>query len=114
MPVDEQAFAGQSHEEEDNDNKGTQNSVPFYKLFVFSDFWDTILMFVGTIGAIAHGINPALMALLFGDLADAFGGNQTESVLPVVSRVCPPSFIHSSSSSNQLIDFPSPSIAGVT
>ncbi|KAL8544764.1 hypothetical protein ACS0TY_005114 [Phlomoides rotata] len=85
MPVDEQAFAAPAAEEEDK--KATENTVPFYKLFVFSDFWDKILMLVGTIGAVAHGINPALMALLFGDLADAFGGKNTEDLVSVVSRV---------------------------
>lgn len=87
MAVDEQAFAGPETKSHEDEEKESQNTVPFYKLFAFSDFWDRILMLLGTFGAIGHGINPALMALLFGDLTDAFGENNTESVLPVVSRV---------------------------
>nr|QVT92379.1 ABC transporter [Salvia miltiorrhiza] len=63
------------------------NVVPFYKLFVFSDWWDKILMLVGSMGAIGNGMNPPLMALLFGELADAFGRTQTHNVLPVVCKV---------------------------
>ncbi|KAL1553054.1 ATP-binding cassette, sub-B (MDR TAP), member 4 [Salvia divinorum] len=64
-----------------------KNVVAFYKLFVFSDWLDKILMLVGTLGAIGNGMNPPLMALLFGELADAFGRTQTGNVLPVVCKV---------------------------
>lgn len=96
MPVEEQAFAdrGQNVDTQSDDTshvtaeeKETQNAVPFYKLFVFSDWWDKILMLIGTIGAIGNGLNPPLMAFLFGDLADAFGGTQNDKVVAVVSKV---------------------------
>ncbi|KAI3449334.1 hypothetical protein Pfo_005999 [Paulownia fortunei] len=98
MPVEEQAFAarGQSLDTQSDTSSGahgtaeekdTPNAVPFYKLFVFSDWWDKILMLVGTIGAIGNGLNPPLMAFLFGELADAFGRNQNDDVLPVVCKV---------------------------
>lgn len=98
MPVEEQAFAAGSENQEspsevasdDNNKEETTNAVPFYKLFVFSDFWDKILMLVGTLGAVGNGLNPPLMSLLFGELADAFGSTQTQTdnVVPIVSRVC--------------------------
>lgn len=72
---------------EENQNAAAAATVPFFKLFYFSDSWDKILMVVGTLGAIGNGMNQPLMALLFGELADAFGRTQTESVLPVVCRV---------------------------
>ncbi|PIN20098.1 Multidrug/pheromone exporter, ABC superfamily [Handroanthus impetiginosus] len=99
MPVEEQAFAPSDQNEETQsdasspgnhgvaDEKEAENAVPFYKLFTFSDWWDKLLMLVGTLGAIGNGMNPPLMALLFGELADAFGRSQTDRVLPVVCRV---------------------------
>ncbi|KAL7150975.1 hypothetical protein ABFS83_04G001400 [Erythranthe nasuta] len=95
MPVEERAFAGGSENQEEtqsessssDENKDAQNTVSFYKLFVFSDGWDKILMFIGTLGALGNGFNPPLMALLFGELADAFGANREGKSLPVVSKV---------------------------
>ncbi|MBA0763440.1 hypothetical protein Gotri_012880 [Gossypium trilobum] len=64
------------------------NTVPFYKLFAFADSRDTLLMIVGTIGAVGNGICMPLMTILFGDLIDAFGENQNDDrVVDVVSRV---------------------------
>ncbi|MBA0709380.1 hypothetical protein Golax_024416 [Gossypium laxum] len=64
------------------------NTVPFYKLFAFADSRDTLLMIVGTIGAVGNGICTPLMTILFGDLIDAFGENQNDDrVVDVVSRV---------------------------
>ncbi|KAK4492667.1 hypothetical protein RD792_003487 [Penstemon davidsonii] len=95
MAVEEEAFAnrGQSPETQSqtsSDNESTKNNnntVPFYKLFTFSDSWDKLLMFLGTISAIGHGLNSPLMAFLFGELADAFGRNQTDRVMLVVPPV---------------------------
>lgn len=72
-----------------NDTKSSSSNktVPLYKLFGFSDGWDKLLMFLGSVGAIGNGLNPSLMAFLFGQLADAFGSNQSGPVLPIVSRV---------------------------
>ncbi|KAK4406878.1 ABC transporter B family member 11 [Sesamum angolense] len=96
MPVEEEAFAGrgQNNMETQSDNAEQQHkkddenaAVPFYKLFIFSDWWDKLLMLLGTIGAIGNGLNSPLMALLFGELADAFGTSQNDKVLPVVCKV---------------------------
>ncbi|KAL2510440.1 ABC transporter B family member 4 [Abeliophyllum distichum] len=67
--------------------KETINSVPFYKLFFSVDSKDKLLMIVGTIAAIGNGLNPPLMAFLFGELADAFGQTKTQDISPVVSKV---------------------------
>ncbi|XP_073136578.1 ABC transporter B family member 21-like isoform X2 [Henckelia pumila] len=84
MAAEEEALASRGRNLEDESSSGT---VSFAKLFSFSDAWDKILIVVGTIAAIGHGLNPAFMALLFGELADAFGGNQSGKVLPLVSKV---------------------------
>ncbi|GMI98931.1 P-GLYCOPROTEIN 4, MULTIDRUG RESISTANCE 4, ARABIDOPSIS P-GLYCOPROTEIN 4, ATP-binding cassette B4 [Hibiscus trionum] len=63
------------------------NSVPFYKLFTFSDSRDIMLMLIGTISAIGNGLCMPLVTILFGDLADAFGQNQSNKVVDVVSKV---------------------------
>ncbi|GMI98930.1 P-glycoprotein 21, ATP-binding cassette B21 [Hibiscus trionum] len=78
-------------ENQDSDSsKGDEktNSVPLYKLFAFADSRDKVLMIVGTIGAIGNGLCMPLMTILFGDLIDAFGQNQSDNrVVDVVSRV---------------------------
>ncbi|CAH8273487.1 unnamed protein product [Arabidopsis lyrata] len=64
-------------------------TVPFYKLFSFSDSTDVLLMIVGSIGAIVNGVCSPLMTLLFGDLIDALGQNQNnEEIVEIVSKVC--------------------------
>ncbi|GAB2297556.1 ABC transporter B member 11 [Dionaea muscipula] len=72
-----------------NDMKGeTSGSVPFHKLFAFADSTDMALMVVGTIGAVANGLCMPLMTLLFGDLINAFGSNQsTNHTVDAVSKV---------------------------
>jgi ATP-binding cassette subfamily B (MDR/TAP) protein 1 len=74
--------------EESSKEKETSNTVPFYKLFHFSDSVDTILMIIGTIGAIGNGICMPLMTILMGELVDSFGQTQDNSdVVRVVSKV---------------------------
>lgn len=74
---------------ENNDENQTNktNTVPFHKLFSFADSTDILLMIVGTIGAVGNGICPPLMTVLFGELVNAFGENQTKDVVDVVSKV---------------------------
>ncbi|BBN07935.1 ATP-binding cassette, subfamily B (MDR/TAP), member 1 [Marchantia polymorpha subsp. ruderalis] len=49
--------------------------VPFYKLFMFADWWDYLLIVLGTIGACVHGVSVPIFFLFFGALIDAFGAN---------------------------------------
>ncbi|WZZ05452.1 hypothetical protein YC2023_091373 [Brassica napus] len=63
-------------------------TVPFYKLFSFSDFTDVLLMIVGSIGAIGNGLGFPLMTLLFGDLIDTIGRNLfTNDIVELISKV---------------------------
>ncbi|RID54609.1 hypothetical protein BRARA_G01915 [Brassica rapa] len=64
-------------------------TVPFYKLFSFSDFTDVLLMIVGSIGAIGNGLGFPLMTLLFGDLIDTIGRNLfTNDIVELISKIC--------------------------
>lgn len=77
----------ESKEEEKNESN-TCNKVPFYKIFSLADSTNKVLMFIGSIGAIANGVAMPLMAILLGDLVNAFGQNQnTREVIHVVSQV---------------------------
>ena len=63
-------------------------TVPFYKLFSFSDSTDVLLMIVGSIGAIGNGLGFPLMTLLFGDLIDTIGRNLfTNDIVELISKV---------------------------
>ncbi|KAL2236604.1 UNVERIFIED_CONTAM: ABC transporter B family member 11 [Sesamum indicum] len=73
-----------SHKAEE---KQATNTVPFYKLFTFADSMDKILMIVGSIGGIGNGLCLPLMTILFGELIDSFGQNQSKDVVSVVSKV---------------------------
>lgn len=68
--------------------KETIMTVPFYKLFSFSDSTDVLLMVVGSIGAIGNGLGFPIMTLLFGDLIDTIGRNlANKDSVDVVSKV---------------------------
>ena len=64
------------------------STVPFYKLFSFADSWDYLLMLVGTVTAVGNGMCLPAVALLFGELMDAFGKTvNTNNILHEVSKV---------------------------
>ncbi|CAN6935762.1 unnamed protein product [Brassica oleracea] len=64
-------------------------TVPFYKLFSFSDVTDVLLMIVGSVGAIGNGLGFPLMTLLFGDLIDTIGQNLfTNDIVELISKIC--------------------------
>ncbi|XP_050237901.1 ABC transporter B family member 21-like [Mercurialis annua] len=69
-----------------NSNEAVRISLPFHKLFSYRDCMDTVLMIMGTIGAIANGLPMPLMAIVLGDTIDAFGHSQDKDVVDVVSR----------------------------
>ncbi|OIW13018.1 hypothetical protein TanjilG_15467 [Lupinus angustifolius] len=73
---------------EKSKQKEKLETVPFHKLFSFADSTDILLITVGTIGAIGNGLGLPLMTLLFGQMIDTFGSNQTtEHVVEEVSKV---------------------------
>ncbi|CAL5208783.1 unnamed protein product [Lathyrus oleraceus] len=69
--------------------KEKQETVPFHKLFTFADSTDILLMVVGTIGAVGNGLGLPLMTLLFGQMINSFGSNQSniDDVVEQVSKV---------------------------
>jgi len=84
-----QEMADMHQDSKKNKVKDQSNkTVPFYKLFSFADSWDYLLMFVGTIGAVANGVSMPLLTIIIGDAIDAFGGNvNTNQIVHLVSKV---------------------------
>ncbi|CAK7348532.1 unnamed protein product [Dovyalis caffra] len=63
-------------------------TVPFPKLFSFADSTDTVLMILGSIGAVGNGVSLPLMSILLGDVINSFGQNQNNNkVVHLVSKV---------------------------
>jgi hypothetical protein len=58
--------------------KRADQAVAFHELFSFADKWDLALMALGSLGALAHGAAMPCFFLLFGDLINGFGKNQTD------------------------------------
>ena len=58
--------------------KRLDQAVAFHELFSFADRWDLALMSLGSLGALAHGAAMPCFFLLFGDLINGFGKNQTD------------------------------------
>lgn len=85
-----QKITTRSEEKKEKVAKENPRVVPFRKLFAFADRWDYLLMIIGSIGAIGNGVSMPLMTLIFGDLTNAFGNNQTNTsvVVDAVSKVC--------------------------
>lgn len=71
-----------------NNEADSENIAPYRKLFTFADSTDRVLMIIGTITAIGNGIAMPLQTLIFGELIDAFGGNQDDKdIVHQVSKV---------------------------
>ncbi|KAF1880268.1 hypothetical protein Lal_00048904 [Lupinus albus] len=84
LPADTNAEESKQTEKQ----KEKLETVPFHKLFSFADSTDILLITVGTIGAIGNGLGLPLMTLLFGQMIDTFGSNQTtEHIVKEVSKV---------------------------
>ncbi|KAJ8898756.1 hypothetical protein K2173_005042 [Erythroxylum novogranatense] len=62
-------------------------TVPFLKLFSFADSVDTMLMIVGTIGAIGNGLALPIMTLILGEVINSFGETQTNDIVQKISKV---------------------------
>lgn len=58
--------------------KKKEQSLPYHQLFSFADKYDYLLMFSGSIGAIVHGSTMPIFFLLFGEMINGFGKNQTD------------------------------------
>ncbi|XP_071706745.1 ABC transporter B family member 19-like [Rutidosis leptorrhynchoides] len=58
--------------------KKKDQTLPFYQLFSFADKYDYILMISGSIGAIVHGSSMPFFFLLFGNMVNGFGKQQSD------------------------------------
>lgn len=77
------------------EKKKQEQSLAYYELFSFADRFDALLMAAGSLGAVVHGSAMPVFFLLFGDLVNGFGKNQTNlsKMTAEVSKVCPPSLV---------------------
>ncbi|XP_040989621.1 ABC transporter B family member 2-like [Juglans microcarpa x Juglans regia] len=55
------------------DQEKQQQSVPLLKLFTFADFYDYILMAIGSFGACVHGASVPVFFIFFGKLINVIG-----------------------------------------
>uniref|UniRef100_A0A2P2K8X3 Uncharacterized protein MANES_15G186400 n=3 Tax=Rhizophora mucronata TaxID=61149 RepID=A0A2P2K8X3_RHIMU len=62
-----------STSEKKKEGKQTQQKVAITKLFAFADFYDYVLMGLGSIGAIAHGASVPVFFIFFGKLINIIG-----------------------------------------
>ncbi|KAG7016143.1 ABC transporter B family member 19 [Cucurbita argyrosperma subsp. argyrosperma] len=58
--------------------KKKEHTLPFFQLFSFADQYDCFLMILGTFGAIVHGSSMPVFFLLFGQMVNGFGKNQSD------------------------------------
>ena len=84
-----------AEEEKKGDEKGSKDvlsergSVSIFRLFGFADPYDYFLMFVGFVGAAAHGCALPVFFVFFGKLLNGFGANvnNPDKAASVVGRV---------------------------
>ncbi|KAG9447576.1 hypothetical protein H6P81_013704 [Aristolochia fimbriata] len=74
-------------EAEKEADPGTNQKVPFHKLFSFADPMDVILMTVGTLAAAANGLAMPLMTVIFGQLIDTFGSANRNNIVHEITKV---------------------------
>ncbi|KAG2680302.1 hypothetical protein I3760_11G094100 [Carya illinoinensis] len=55
------------------DEEKKQRTVPLLKLFTFADFYDYILMAIGSVGACVHGASVPVFFIFFGKLINVIG-----------------------------------------
>ncbi|KAK9983465.1 hypothetical protein SO802_032990 [Lithocarpus litseifolius] len=82
---------GDAEAERSSNNDGEEKiqTVPLLKLFSFADSTDVALMIVGTVGAIGSGLGMPLMTILFGQMINSFGNNQSNNtdIVGIISKV---------------------------
>ncbi|KAE8697225.1 ABC transporter B family member 12 [Hibiscus syriacus] len=78
---------GEKQDPESTKGDEKTNTVPFYKMFSFADSKDILLMIIATTVAAGNGLSMPLMTVLFGNLIDSFGNNQSNgNVVEAVSK----------------------------
>nr|CAD1834786.1 unnamed protein product [Ananas comosus var. bracteatus] len=74
-------------EKEEEEKKEEVKKVGVHRLLAFADAADGLLMAVGAVAAMANGVSQPLMTVIFGQVIDAFGGGDADSVLHRVNKV---------------------------
>ncbi|KAK2444713.1 ABC transporter B family member [Trifolium repens] len=71
--------------------KNVVRAVPFFKLLSYADYVDWILMGLGTLGSIVHGMALPVGYLLLGKALNAFGNNihDINAMVPALKKVIP-------------------------
>lgn len=64
---------GDDVETKRQEEKKKQQKVPFWKLFAFADFYDCLLMGLGSLGACVHGASVPVFFIFFGKLINIIG-----------------------------------------
>lgn len=81
----------QMEEEDDHDEvkKIVARALPFFKLLSYADYVDWILMGLGTLGSIVHGMALPVGYLLLGKALNAFGNNihDIDAMVPALKKV---------------------------
>ncbi|PNX99354.1 ABC transporter B family member 19-like protein [Trifolium pratense] len=69
--------------------KNVVRAVPFLKLLSYADYVDWILMGLGTLGSIVHGMALPVGYLLLGKALNAFGNNihDIDAMVPALKKV---------------------------
>ncbi|KAF8380715.1 hypothetical protein HHK36_028205 [Tetracentron sinense] len=77
MSFNREPFPGNGNavpmKEEAQEQGKKPRKVPFLKLFAFADFWDYVLMAVGSVGACIHGASVPVFFIFFGQLINIIG-----------------------------------------
>uniref|UniRef100_A0A0E0EK78 ABC transmembrane type-1 domain-containing protein n=1 Tax=Oryza meridionalis TaxID=40149 RepID=A0A0E0EK78_9ORYZ len=71
----------------DSSNGGIDGRVPLHQMFALADRKDVALMAIGSAAAVVKGVSAPLMALLFGDVVDAFGHSDSSLVYVAASKI---------------------------
>jgi ATP-binding cassette, subfamily B (MDR/TAP), member 1 len=64
--------------DDDEIKKNVVRALPFFKLLSYADYVDWILMGLGTLGSIVHGMALPVGYLLLGKALNAFGNNTND------------------------------------
>ena len=76
--------------EDDPETEVEAQALPFYKLLSYADGLDWVLMVLGTLGSIVHGLAQPIGYMLLGRALDAFGNNMgnTDNMVKALYKVC--------------------------
>ncbi|KAM7504957.1 hypothetical protein LguiB_003861 [Lonicera macranthoides] len=77
--------------EEDPETEVEAQALPFYKLLSYADGLDWVLMVLGTVGSIVHGLAQPVGYLLLGRALNAFGNNMgnIDNMVKALYKVVP-------------------------